>query len=160
MLDYFKTVLIADTNEEDRESLSIALASEGYKVETAIASSEMIQKLHDNSDVGVIIMDVNMPGVRAYEVIPIVKKINRRIPVIVMSSDNSIDLARKVRQAGIFFYAMKPLNIEEMKLVVRDAFKKISRETIYPIINQKHTSFLRKLSTGKEETSCAHFPPP
>ena len=136
MIDCFKTVLIAETNEEEREYLSIALASEGYKVETAKASSEMIKKLHNKSDVGVIIMDVNMPGVRAYEVIPIVKKINRRIPIIVMSSDNSIDLARKVRQVGIFYYAMKPLDIEEMKLVVRDAFKKVSRETSYPIINQ------------------------
>ena len=131
MIDCFKTVLIADTNEEEREYLSIALASEGYKVETAKASSEMIKKLHNKSDVGVIVMDVNMPGVRAYEVIPIVKKINRRIPIIVMSSDNSIDLARKVRQAGIFFYAMKPLNIEEMKLAVKDAFKKVNHETIY-----------------------------
>jgi DNA-binding NtrC family response regulator len=48
-----------------------------------------------------------------------------------MSSDNSIDLARKVRQAGIFFYAMKPLNIEEMKVAVRDALKKMNHETIY-----------------------------
>jgi len=131
MLACFKTVLIADTNEEDQEYLSIALAGEGYKIETARASSEMIQKLQNNSDIGVIVMDVNMPGVRAYEVIPIVKKINRIIPIIVMSSDDSIDLARKVRQAGIFFYAMKPLNIEEMKLAVKDAFKKVHHETIY-----------------------------
>jgi DNA-binding NtrC family response regulator len=138
MLDGFKTILIADANEEEQEYLSISLAAEGYKVETAKASSEMIQKLHNNSDVSVIVMDVNMPEVRAYELIPIVKKINRRIPIIVMSSDDSIDLARKVRQAGIFFYAMKPLNIEEIKLAVRDAFKKVIRETSLPIINQKY----------------------
>ena len=109
----------------------------------------MIQKLHNNSDVSVIVMDVNMPEVRAYELIPIVKKINRRIPIIVMSSDDSIDLARKVRQAGIFFYAMKPLNIEEIKLAVRDAFKKVIRETTIPIINQKYVI--------REETSCVSF---
>ena len=131
MTDGFKTILIADANEEEREHLSLALAGEGYKVETAMASSEVIQKLQSSGEIGVIVMDVNMPGVKAYEVIPIVKKINRRIPIIVMSSDNSIDLARKVRQAGIFFYAMKPLNIEEMKLAVKDAFKKVNHETIY-----------------------------
>jgi len=149
MLDGFKTILIADANEEEREYLSISLTAEGYKVETAKASSEIIQKLHNNSDVSVIVMDVNMPEVRAYELIPIVKKINRRIPIIVMSSDDSIDLAREVRQAGIFFYAMKPLNIEEIKLAVRDAFKKVIRETSIPIINQKYVI--------REETSCVSF---
>ncbi|MBC7189246.1 hypothetical protein H5U35_03400 [Candidatus Aerophobetes bacterium] len=43
--------------------------------------------------------------------------------IIVTSSDNSVELARKIRAEGVFFYALKPLDIEEIKLAVSDALK-------------------------------------
>ena len=130
MRNGFKTILIADSDEEVRERLKTILADEGYKVETAKVGSEIIQKVQTH-DIGVTIMDVFMPGMKVHKVIPAVKSINPGIPIIVMSADSSIDLAREVRKEGIFFYAMKPLNMEEIKLAVKDAVKKVNRETIY-----------------------------
>jgi len=117
-----KTVLVADADKESRESLARFLSAENLTVYTASIGSEVIQKIQ-NTRIKVLIMDVELKGMKAYEIIPIVKKIDPELRIIVTSSDNSLDLARKIRAKGIFFYALKPLDLEEIKLAVYDALK-------------------------------------
>jgi len=117
-----KTVLVADADKESRESLARFLSAENLTVYTASIGSEVIQKIQ-NTRIKVLIMNVELKGMKAYEIIPIVKKIDPELRIIVTSSDNSLDLARKIRAEGIFFYALKPLDLEEIKLAVYDALK-------------------------------------
>lgn len=121
-----KTILIADIDDATRLSLSIFLVKDGYKVETAQFGSEVIQKVQ-NMSIGLLIMDVELSGMKGYEIVPILKKIDPKLPIIIMSSDSSLELAKKVRETEIFFYAIKPLDFEEIKLAVKDAFKKIGK---------------------------------
>ena len=121
-----KTILIADIDDATRLSLSIFLVKDGYKVETAQFGSEVIQKVQ-NMSIDLLIMDVELSGMKGYEIVPILKKIDPKLPIIIMSSDSSLELAKKVRETEIFFYAIKPLDFEEIKLAVRDAFKKIGK---------------------------------
>ena len=121
-----RTVLIANGDQATIESLSQILIRDGYKVETARLASEVIQRVQ-NADIGVLVMDVDLLGMESHEIIPIIKKIDPAIPIVVMSSNSSLELARRVRKEGIFYYAVKPLDPEEIKLAVRDAFKKLMR---------------------------------
>ena len=120
-----QTILIADIDNATRLSLSTCLKQEGYMVETARVASEVIQKVQNmNIDVLIMDVDVELSGMKGYEIIPILKKIDPKLPIIVTSSDSSVELAKKVRETEIFFYAIKPLDFEEIKLAVKDAFKK------------------------------------
>ena len=126
MQNITQTILIADIDDATRLSLSISLVREGYKVETAQFGSEVIQKVQ-NVGIDVVIMDVELSGMKGYEIIPILKKIDPKLPINMMSSDSSLELAKKVREKEIFFYAIKPLDFKEMKLAVQAAFKKIGK---------------------------------
>lgn len=120
------TVLIAGINEKLKLLLSTLCIKEGYWVTLASLAGEVIRTVQDTS-IDIMIIDVELSGMKGYEVIPIVKRINPAVIVIVTSDDSSLELARKIRENDIFFYAVKPLDLDEMELALRDASKKIGK---------------------------------
>lgn len=121
-----KRLLVADVDEKARQSLLDLFTREGYRVELTRLASEVIRKIQ-NTRIDVLIMDVDISGMKGYQIIPIIKKMEPALPIIVTSSRSSLKLAQKVRQEKIFFYAMKPLDLKEIKLVVKDALRKIGK---------------------------------
>ncbi len=61
---------------------------------------------------------------------PLFKKISSLIQVIVISSEESISRVKLLRGAGIFYQAMKPVDLDEIKSAVACAFEKIERENL------------------------------
>lgn len=124
-----KTILIAYQDDLWARELSTFFHSIGYKVETAKMVSEMIRKVR-KGNIHVVLLDDEMEGVKACDLVPLFKKIGDKIQVIVISSDLSLGLVKRLRGAGIFYQAMKPVDLEEVKSAVECAFEKIDRESL------------------------------
>ena len=124
-----KTILIAYQDDLWARSLSTYFHSTGYRVETAKLVSEMIRRIR-NGKTHVVLLDDEIEGVRACDLVPLFKKINSKVQVIVISSEVSIGLVKRLRGAGIFYQAMKPVDLEEIKSAVECAFEKIERENL------------------------------
>ena len=101
----------------------------GYRVETAKMVSEMIREFERETSMS-ILLDDEMEGMKACDLVPLFKKIDDKIQVIVISSDDSLGLVKRLRGAGIFYQAMKPVDLEEIKSAVECAFEKIERENL------------------------------
>lgn len=112
------TVLIGDNNIEFRKSLTAELSKEGYKVETAQRMGDILEILLGER-ISLIVM--NLQAFPNYEVISMIRKINKKIPIVTVTDDDSIDTERKVRQEGVFFYFVKPLTLKDMKVVINSA---------------------------------------
>jgi len=123
-----KTILIAYQDDLGTRSLSTFFHGIGYKVETTKVMSEMIRKIR-KGNIQVILIDDEIEGVKACDVIPLLKNINSKIQIIVISSEESIGLVKRLRGAGIFYQAMKPVDLSEVKAAVACAFEKIQRES-------------------------------
>jgi len=124
-----KTIFIAYQDDLWARSLSTYFHSLGYPVEIARSVSEMIRRIR-NGKIQVVLLDDEIEGIKACELVPIFKKINPRIQVIVVSSEESIGLVKRLRGAGIFYQAMKPVDLEEIRSAVECAFEKIERENV------------------------------
>ncbi len=124
-----KTILIAYQDDLWTRSLSTFFHGTGYKVETAKVVSEMIRRLQ-SGNTHVVLLDDEIEGIKACDLVPLFKKINPKIQIIVISSEESIGLAKRLRGAGIFYQAMKPVDLEEIKSAVECAFEKIERENL------------------------------
>ena len=124
-----KTILIAYQDDLWGKSLSTFLHSIGYKVEMAKMVSEMIRKVR-KGNIHVVLLDDEIEGVKAYDLVPLFKKIDDTIQIIVISSEVSLGLVKRLRGAGIFYQAMKPVDLEEIKSAVECAFEKIERENV------------------------------
>ena len=124
-----KTILVAYQDDLWGKSLSTFLHSIGYKVEMAKMVSEMIRKVR-KGNIHVVLLDDEIEGVKAYDLVPLFKKIDDQIQIIVISSEVSLGLVKRLRGAGIFYQAMKPVDLEEIESAVECAFEKIDRENL------------------------------
>jgi DNA-binding NtrC family response regulator len=123
-----KMILIAYQDDLGARSLSTFLHGIGYRVETSNLVSEMIRKVR-KGNIHVVLLDDEIEGVKASDLVPLLKK-NDKIQVIVISSEASLGLVKRLRGAGIFYQAMKPVDQEEIKSAVECAFEKIERENL------------------------------
>ena len=124
-----KTILIVYQDDLWARSLSTFLHGIGYRVEMTKMVSEMIRKLR-NGKTNVVLLDDEIEGIKACDLVPLFKKINDKIQVIVISSEASLGFVKRLRGAGIFYQAMKPVDLEEIKSAVECAFEKIERENL------------------------------
>jgi DNA-binding NtrC family response regulator len=123
-----KRILIAYQDDKYSRSLATFFQGIGYKVEKARAVSEMIHKIR-KGNINVILLDDEIEGIKAWDLVPLLK-INSRVQIIVISSEESLGLVKRLRGAGIFYQAMKPIDVGEVKSAVECAFGKIERENL------------------------------
>ncbi len=123
-----KTILIVYQDNHWTRSVSSFFHGMGYKVETARSMSEMIRRVR-KGNIHVILIDDEIEGIKACDVVPLLKNIHSKIQIIVISSEESIGLLKRLRGAGIFYQAMKPIDLGEVKAAVECAFGKIERES-------------------------------
>ena len=122
-----KKILIAYQDDLWVRSMTTYFHGKGYRVETAKVLSEMIRKVQKNH-FEVLLLDDEIEGLKACDVFSLLKKVNSKIQVIMISSEESLSLVRRLRGAGIFYQAMKPVDMEEIRSAVECAFDKIERE--------------------------------
>jgi DNA-binding NtrC family response regulator len=123
-----KTILIAYTDDPWARSVFTFLKGLGYKIEMVGVLSEVIRTVR-NGNVYVILLDDEVEGMKAYDVVPLLKKINLKIQFIAVSSEESLEGVRRLRGGGIFYQAMKPIDLGEIKSAVECALEKIRRES-------------------------------
>ena len=124
-----KTILIAYQDDLWARSLATHLHQLGYRVETMKMVSDMIRRIR-NGNTQVLLLDDELEGVKACDLVPVFKKINSHVQVIVISSEESIGEVKRLRGVGIFYQAMKPVDLEEIRSAVECAFEKIERENL------------------------------
>ncbi len=122
-----KVVLIAYQDDSLVKLLSPLSSDTGYRVEVARRVSDILRKMHGNEP-GVILLDDEMDGIKAQDLVPLLKRLNHRVQIIAVSSEGSITEMKRLRDAGIFYQAMKPVDPEEIRSAVACAFDKIERE--------------------------------
>jgi DNA-binding NtrC family response regulator len=122
-----KVILIAYQDDSWVKALSNLLNTKGYRIETTKVVSEVLRKVRGR-DSYVVLLDDEMEEINACDLVPLFKKMNPRVPIIVISSQESVGLVKRLRDAGIFYQAMKPVDLEEIRSAVACAFEKIERE--------------------------------
>ena len=121
-------IVIMDSDTRTVNELMKSLGEEGYRAEGVEQTDRLFAEIK-KGQIDVLILDVEAWGTKGCELISIIKKMNRSLPLIITSSDDSIEVAAKVREQGVFFYTLKPLDITEMKSVLKNALSR-------PVIQQ------------------------
>lgn len=123
-----KTILIAYQDDHWSRSLFTFFYRRGYRVEIGKVMSDVIRRIR-KGNIHVVLIGDEVEGLKTCDVVPLLKHINPRIQIIAISSEESIGLVKRLRGAGIFYQAMKPIDLGEVKAAVECAFGKIERES-------------------------------
>jgi two-component system, NtrC family, nitrogen regulation response regulator NtrX len=116
------SVLVVDDEAGIREVLQEILEDENYEVFTAEDGLEALSTLKIEP-VDLVILDVWLPQKGGIEVLEEIKQTYVDMPVIVISGHGSIDVAVKAVKMGAFDFLEKPLSLEKVVTLVRNALE-------------------------------------
>jgi two-component system, NtrC family, response regulator HydG len=125
-------ILVVDDESSHRQMIKAVLSAEGYEIREAADGNQAVkaveEKFHD-----LILMDIRMPGLSGIEALQKIKDISPGIPIIIMTAYASVNTAIDALKSGAYDYLTKPLDIEELKILVAKAlqFQKLEQENIY-----------------------------
>jgi len=117
-----KRILVIDPDSKERKDLALFFKNQDYYVETGRGLPDAIRRISDGN-FNCLIMDVNLPEMKGYEAVPIIKNIDPKIKVIMTTKKNTKKLEAKVREQDIFFYFIKSFGKDELRLAINNAFK-------------------------------------
>ncbi|MEM7405812.1 MAG: response regulator [Pseudomonadota bacterium] len=113
-------VLVADDDEGMRETLAEILTEEGHEVATASDAEEALALCRVNR-FDVVLLDQRMPGRSGFEVLDDLRESSPATRIIMMSAYAVDELKRNALTRGVMAFVDKPLNLEMMLDLVRDA---------------------------------------
>lgn len=113
-------LLIVDDEAGIRESLSSILREEGYQVE-AVGSAEEALERSTLGDLEVVLLDIWLPGIDGLEALGRLQAMSRPPAVIMISGHATIETAVRATKLGAFDFIEKPLSLEKVLVLVRNA---------------------------------------
>lgn len=120
MADSFN-ILIVDDEEDFRETLVKRLQKrklDTFGAESGQKALDLMNKLIFD----VVVLDVKMPGLDGIETLREMKKKNPLVEVILLTGHASIESGVEGMNLGAFDYVMKPVNIDDLIEMIRNAF--------------------------------------
>ncbi|MCC6996628.1 MAG: sigma-54-dependent Fis family transcriptional regulator [Deltaproteobacteria bacterium] len=110
-------VLVVDDEANARTALADLLREEGYQVDTAADGFKALPKLEEMAP-DVLLTDLRMPGMAGLELLERSRTEDPERVVIVMTAHGAVDTAVAAMRAGAADYLQKPLNFDELLLVL------------------------------------------
>ncbi len=116
-------ILIADDDASIRLVLSQAFSRLGYDVR-ATGNAATLLKWVGEGDGDLVITDVVMPDENVFDVLPRIRKQRPKLPVIVMSAQNTLLTAISAAEGGVFDYMPKPFDLDDMAAIAKRALER------------------------------------
>ena len=113
------TLLIVDDEPNIRSSLEGALAREGFQTESAATLIEARTKLREAYDF--VLLDVWLPDGSGLDLLSEIMAATPETTVIMMSGHATVDAAVKATRLGAFDFLEKPLSLERLLVLLRNA---------------------------------------
>ena len=117
-----KRILTIDDSKTIRDMLMLTLAEAGFDVIQAVDGQDGLDVLaREQTEVDVIITDINMPRMDGYEVIRNLRRdpTYKSKPILVLTTESDGDKKSQAREAGATGWMVKPFDPERLVATVR-----------------------------------------
>jgi two-component system response regulator PilR (NtrC family) len=116
-------LLIVDDEASLRDFLTIVFEGEGWRVDAASNLAEARASLQKDEP-EVVLCDLMLPDGSGLDFLKEVKAQNPSITVVMITAFTSTKSAVEALKAGAFDYIAKPFDIDELKIIVRNAVER------------------------------------
>jgi PAS domain S-box-containing protein len=108
-------VLLVEDNELNQEVALLMLEKAGIEVKTAQNGKEAVDTFLSNPDYfHIILMDLQMPIMSGYEATAIIRRYDKKIPIIALTAAAMVEDREKVLEAGMNDHLSKPIDTDEL----------------------------------------------
>ena len=116
------TILVIDDDDQLRISFSKLLKEENYAVISA-ASGEAGIDIVERNPLDLVILDMRLPGINGMETFKRIKKIDSKLPVIIVTAYGTTQIAIEATKMGAYDYVLKPFDVPEMLNLIEQAIE-------------------------------------
>jgi len=121
------SILIVDDESGIRESLGALLRDEGYDAEAVASGEECLERLK-RRNFDLVLLDVWLNGMDGLDTLERMQEQSSTPMVVMISGHANIETAVRATKLGAFDFIEKPLSIEKVVLVARNALEYLRLE--------------------------------
>ncbi|OHE22487.1 MAG: two-component system response regulator [Syntrophobacterales bacterium RBG_19FT_COMBO_59_10] len=121
-MDENPRILVVDDDDSHRIMLRAVLSEDGYAITEAADGTEAVRAVEKDA-FDVVLLDIRMTVMDGIEALTEIRKISPLVPVLIMTAFASVKTAVEALKAGAFDYLTKPLDIEELKILIEKALE-------------------------------------
>jgi two-component system, NtrC family, response regulator AtoC len=125
-------ILLVDDEEPIREAMLLLLKAADYRI-TACASGQEALQILANEQFDIVITDLFLPDITGIDILTKAKGLFPSLEVILITGHASAETAVRAMKEGAFDYITKPLNFEELRMILAKAVEKqrLLSENVY-----------------------------
>lgn len=117
-----RSIMIVDDEKNTREGLKWVLESTGAEITLAENGEQALVRL-GSQPVDVVLSDLKMPRMDGMELLEHVKEEFPETDFVILTGHGTVETAVQAMKRGAFDYLIKPVNIEELQLLVERIFE-------------------------------------
>jgi DNA-binding NtrC family response regulator len=118
-------LLVVDDDESLRWVTRVQLEQAGYVVSTAADGPQALESLQQTG-ADLVITDLMMPGMSGLELLKAIRSAYPDVVVIVATAFGTVETAVEAMKAGAYDYITKPVNIDELRIIVGRALEHLN----------------------------------
>ena len=122
-----KLILIVDDEKAARFGMRMALEKDGYSVLEANDSTVVLDIIRAKNP-ALVFLDINMPQVNGIQVLEKINRLENPPMVVIVTAYGSERTAVNAMKKGAYDYIAKPFEIDELRLIAKNTFEKLSLE--------------------------------
>jgi two-component system cell cycle response regulator DivK len=109
-------ILIIDDDNRNIFALSAVLKAKKYNCVSATSGEQGLEILKQDKDIGVVLMDMMMPGMDGYQAMAVMNQdmVLKHVPVIAVTAQAMLGDRERCLEAGAIGYVSKPINVDQL----------------------------------------------
>jgi CheY-like chemotaxis protein len=113
-------ILIVDDDNRNIFALSAVLKARKYRCVSATSGEEGLALLKQDKEIGIVLMDMMMPGMDGYQAIAEINADEelKAVPVIAVTAQAMLGDRERCLEAGATGYVSKPINVDTLTALI------------------------------------------
>ena len=144
------TVFIVDDDEAVRDSLRWLLEANGYRVRCYDSGERFLAEV-DPSMVGVIVLDVRMPGMSGLELQERLIARKSTLPIIFVTGHGDVPMAVNTMKKGAVDFLEKPFNEAELRALIARMLEQATQQAAEEQARREHEVLLARLTAREQQ---------
>jgi DNA-binding NtrC family response regulator len=126
-----RTVVVATSDRNLEETLRAQMAND-YRVECVRRGADAILQMLEK-EIDLLLVDIDMNGQIGTEILPVIRRLRPRLPVILISDDFTYRIRKTAAEQGVTFQSIKPRSTGEAQEIISVVDKIIAHKERLPI---------------------------
>lgn len=125
-------IVVATSDHTMEETLRLKLSEKNLQVYFVRRNNEAIIELLDR-DIDLLIVDVDMTGGVGIDILPVIRRLRPRLPVILISEDFTYRIRKLAAEQGVTYQSIKPRSALETNDILAIMDKIVARNELLQV---------------------------